>query len=209
MIRRSSILLKRLAGRNQRSYREVIGLIGTHHGAGVTYTGLMLAFYLGEELGKKIAYLECNRQKDMSLIQRAYEWSNEDEISFSYHQITCYREVKLDQIADILGEDYECVIVDFGTDFTGSRAEFIRCTRKIVIGGHSEWDQTKLREFAQAAQAIPGSETWMYLIPQANERTIVKIKNEIKHKVFSVPVEMEPTRLCRSSKLFIKELLRC
>jgi hypothetical protein len=208
-MKRRPILLKKLTvQKQQRICREVIGLMGTHHGAGVTFIGLMLAFYMGEELGRKTAFLEYNRHQDMRLIQRAYEWSNAEEYSFSYRQITCYREVKPEKIADILGEDYDCVIVDFGTDFTDSKNEFLRCTRKIVVGDGSEWNQLKLLQFAEATRAIRGNEAWLYLIPQAKERVISKMKRELKHEVLSVPMEPEPTRLSRSSKQFFKELLR-
>lgn len=173
--------------------REVIGLIGTHHGTGVTHTGLMLAFYMGEEIGKRTAFIECNEHHDMQLIQNAYEWSVERAESFSYNLITCYKGVDSKRISEIYGEDYDCIIFDFGTDFAANRDEFLRCQTKVVVGGRSEWDLQKLVRFKGAAEAIRGSDAWLYFIPQANEKNLLKLSKEIDRKVWAVPVTEEPT----------------
>ena len=200
------ILLDKIAGKHRG--REVIGLIGTHHGVGVTHTGLMLAFYMGEELGRKTALLECNDHHDMCLIQRAYEWSREEMLSFSFHQITCYPEVKNNCISELFGEDYECLILDFGTDIKTNREEFLRCGTKFVIGGRSEWDLQKLIRFSKASKTIRGSDTWQYFVPQANKKTILKIKNEIGQKVLQIPTNEEPTIPTHNTNRFFGELFR-
>ena len=173
--------------------REVIGLIGTHHGTGVTHTGLMLAFFMGEEIGKKTAFIECNEHHDLQLIQNAYEWGVERDAFFSYHLITCFKGANAKRISDIYGEDYECIIFDFGTDLEANKGEFLRCQTKVVVGGRSEWDLQKLVRFKKASEAIRGSDAWLYFIPQANEKRVLKLSKEIDRKVWAVPVTEEPT----------------
>ncbi len=204
-MKRKPILLKKFARKNQGRGREVIGLIGTHRGVGVTYTGLMLAFYMSEVLGKKTAFLECNEHHDMGIIQKAYEWSREEAYSFSFHQLTCFREVTPNRIAQLFGEEYDCYILDFGTDLIKNKEEFLRCGIKIVIGGRSEWDRQKLMQFAKASEAIRGSDTWLYFIPQGKDKAIISIRNEVKRKVFSVPATWEPTIPSRTSNYFFAE----
>ncbi len=187
------MLLAKAASSKQNVGREVIGLIGTHHGVGVTYTGLMLAFYMGEDLGKKTAYLECNQHHDMTLIYKAYEWTTKEDDSFSFHQVTCIKEVSKERLPQILADDYECIIIDFGTNFDANREEFMRCYRKIIVGGRSEWDLQKLTQFADNKKTIRGSDTWLYFIPQANNKRIRKIRNEGVKRVYAVPVISEPT----------------
>ncbi|MDD3173411.1 MAG: hypothetical protein PHF63_07095 [Herbinix sp.] len=205
-MKRKPILFNKLEASRLGLGREVIGLIGTHHGAGVTHTGLMLAFYMGEVLGKKTAYLECNEHHDMIRIQKAYEWSREDEFSFSFHLITCYSEVTPRRISEIFGEDYECIILDFGIDFTTNRDEFLRCSTKIVVGGRSEWDQQKLVQFSEVTEAIRGSDSWLYFIPQVNDKTITKIKNEVTRRVWRVPLAEEPTIPSRDTNRFFSRI---
>lgn len=201
------ILLKKLAQDKGGRFREVIGLIGTHRGAGVTHTGLMLSFYFGEELGKKTAFLECNHHRDMGLIQNAYEWNNQGETGFSFHRITCFKEVEADRIPEILGEEYECIILDFGTDLTLQQEELLRCTTKIVVGGQSVWDIHKLKEFIMNAEKLRGSEHWLYYLPRADDRTIQRLKKEVKRRVWAVPEVHEPTRPNYNARLLIKQSL--
>lgn len=192
-MRRKPILFDKVTKEHSGMGREVIGLIGTRHGVGVTYTGLMLAFYMGEELGRKTAYLECNESHDMILIQQAYEWSREEALSVSFHRVTCYREVSPERIAPIFGENYDCIICDFGIDLVKNREEFLRCGTKIVVGGRSEWDILKLAHFTDKVKTIGGSDAWLYFIPQADDRTVTRIRKEVVQKVWSVPTVEKPT----------------
>lgn len=206
-MKRKAMLIDKLYETHQGRGRQSIGIIGTHHGSGVTYTALMMAFYMGEERGIKTALLECNRHHDMSRIQNAYEWSHEEAYSFSFHQITCYKEVTQNNLSEILGESYETSILDFGTDFITNREEFLRCSTKIIIGGRSQWDQQKLSEFIQANAGIGGSETWLYLIPCADSRTINFLKGKLEQNIYSVPFEREPTMLSKNVVKLFEKLL--
>lgn len=186
--------------------REVIGLIGIRHGVGVTHTGLMLAFHMGEELGKRTAYLECNNHQDMSLIQGAYEWTSEEDDSFSFHLITCYKEKSKLSIPEIINEDFESIILDFGTDFITNREEFLRCDHKIILGGSSEWDYKKLMDFTEAVKTIRGSASWLYFIPQASDNRVKRIQNEVTGKVYAVPYKEEPTMPSRETRQFFNRV---
>jgi len=199
------ILLKKLTGERYGKGREVIGLIGTHHGVGVTHTGLMLAFYMGEELGKKTALIEYNKHHDFNLIQNTYEWNTDDKNRFTFHRIACWKDMRSERMSEVFNEDYECILLDCGMDFTTIREEFLRCDKKIVIGGRSEWDRQKLIRFVKASEEIRVNQTWFYFIPQANNLAISKIKNEIQRKVYAVPTTEEPTRPSGESNRFFEK----
>lgn len=206
-MRHKSILYHKILEKNPGRGREVIGLIGTHHGSGVTHTGLLLAFYMGEELNLKTAFLECNSHHDFDLIQEAYEWPEEGDSTFSFQQITCYKDMDLDKIPMIFGEDYECLILDFGTDFDNNKEEFLRCQTKIIVGGRTEWEQLKLLRFIQAKKMLKGNETWKYLIPQANEKVIAKMRQKSKCRIWSIPTTEEPVISSQSINRFFREIL--
>lgn len=203
------MLFERLMERDENYSREVIGLIGTHHGVGVTHTGLMLAFYMGEELGKKTAFLECNNHQDMSLLQVAYEWSREEQQSFSFHKINCFKEVPDNRIADIFSDNYECIILDFGIDFKENREEFLRCSTKIVIGGQAEWNKQRLIRFLKEVQTIRGSETWHYLIPYASPKVINNLKSEWNRNICAVPFQAEPTMPSKFTNQMFDKMFHC
>lgn len=172
--------------------KEIIGLIGTHPGVGVTYTGLMLAFYMGEECGKQTAYLECNDHQDMIAIYSSYQWKKEEEDSFFFHRVTCYPQVTSDQIPAIMNEDYDCIIIDFGCDYQSSKEELLRCHKKIVIGGRASWEGVSLLNFWDETKALPGGLSWQYFIPQASNKLIKEVKKEVKREISAVPFIEEP-----------------
>ncbi len=205
--RKSPILLKKLARGGRSVTAETIGIIGVHQGAGVTYTGLMLAFYLGEEMGQRTAYLECNKHQDMSLIEQAYEWQREEEDYFTYGRISCYKNVAAKKIPEILSEGYEYVVMDFGTDYAASREEFLRCTRKLVLCSSSEWNLGKLLQFVRNHKEEKGNENWHYLLPFARPSLTVRVKTLIKRRVLAVPLMEEPTRPTRSLGIFLRNIL--
>jgi len=190
----------------QRPRREIIGLIGTHPGTGVTYTGLMLAFYMGEVLGIKTAFLECNDHQDMNLIHMAYEWEVQDQTHFSFQKVTCYPKVERNHITDILGEDYECVIIDFGTNVIANRDEFLRCSLKFIIAGRSEWDRLKLLTFISNTSHLHGNNNWYYFIPQASEKMVNQLKQQINKNIRSVPPVEDPTIPTYLTNRFFYEL---
>lgn len=205
IMKQKPMLLSKLTQNNHGRFREVIGLIGTHHGVGVTHTGLLLAFYFGEELGKKTAFLECNGHRDMQLIEAAYDWEREEQNSFSFHHITCYKDVKPGQIPRILGEAYEYVILDFGTDIAANMDELLRCSTKIVVGGQSELDILKLKAFSQSVASIRGSEHWIYYLVRAKSRTMTRIRKEMMNIIWAVPDAQEPTRSNNNVRAMLKQ----
>lgn len=201
------MLFHKITNQYRLGEREIIGLIGTHHGVGVTHTGLMLAFYLGEELGRRTAFVECNDHHDMKRIFKAYEWQQDEEGSFFYHRITCYEEVRPGRIAEVLGEAYQCVVLDFGTDYMANRDEFMRCSTKIVVGGRSQWDIQKLDEFMNRTKTCLQREDWRFVIPQASSKRAVKLGRETGYKVWALPLNDEPTMPGTAVNRFFREML--
>jgi hypothetical protein len=197
------MLLNKIVKKRKNNTRMTIGILGTHPGAGVTYNSLMLAFYMGEELEKRTALLECSGHHDMSLVQSAYEWGGEESDSFSFHRITCFKEVTKNRISDILNRDYESFLFDFGSDFVENKNEFLRCDSKIVIGGRAEWQLKKTIRFIDQVRSIRGSENWLYLIPQAEPGIISRLKKETELSIYSVPFQPEPMLLTKAvNRLF-------
>lgn len=190
-MKKKPILFDRVIGRRH-SIRQVIGLMGVHHGAGVTHTGLLLAFYLGEELGKRTAFLECNCHHDLALVQKAYEWSREEADTFTFHKITFYKDVIPARLPELLNEEYECLILDFGTDFTSNRNEFLRCETKIIMAGSAPWEQEKLSDFLHSIQSIRGSESWHFLTVHAQRRDLLRLNKRTERNIYSIPYNPNP-----------------
>ncbi|CUH91717.1 hypothetical protein [Herbinix luporum] len=193
------ILLNKLQINKSYEAIRTIGLLGVNRGVGVTYTGMLLAYYYATEKGFKTAYLECNNHMDFQRLQEAYEWSREDEKSFSLDNITYFKQVTKKQLVDILSEDYECYILDFGTDFISSKEEFIRCDKKVIIGDNGVWNLSKMLAFLKSLDNIKGSKSWIYMIPFADRRVLMGMKDETDRFFFKIPFESDFTNLSKES----------
>jgi len=208
-MRHKPMLLSKLAARSNMAARFSIGLLGTHHGSGVTYTGLMLAFYLGEEMGKRTAFIECNRHQDMRLIEEAYEWTSSEKNSFSFRNITCYKELAMEQIPLIYAEEYEALIFDFGIDLSFSINEFLRCDKRVVLAGRTEWELARLKSLHERLKHASGKGSLIYLIRQADNKTIQRLSGELGCTVMSIPFAADPVALTRNIIRFFEALLCC
>jgi hypothetical protein len=207
-MKRKPMLLNKLSDKGKHGHKVTIGVIGAHPGAGVTYTCLMLAFYFSEEVEKKTALLECSGHHDMSLIQSAYEWGGEEYDSFSFHRLTCAKDAAGSRAADILNGGYECFLLDFGSNFTAAEKEFLRCDKKIVIGGRAEWQLRKTSSFIDQVRTIRGSENWLYLIPQAESGIISRLTKETGLNLYAVPFQPEPMLLTKAVNRLFDEIFK-
>ncbi|HHT88302.1 MAG TPA: hypothetical protein GX002_04755 [Clostridiales bacterium] len=202
-MKRKPMLLKKLTAGTYHTDKKTIGLIGINRGVGVTYTGMLLANYFGSEKRIRTAYLECNNHMDFSRLQEAYEWSTEDDNSFSLDKVTYYKQVSANRISEILCDDYDYYILDFGTDYSDYMDEFIRCSNKIIICDSAIWNQSRLFSFLEAAVDIKGSRYWIHMIPYAKRGLVNKLSNKTGKSFYKIPYEPDPTLLSREThKLF-------
>ena len=205
-MKRKPMLLKRLSESPYNKDKITIGLIGINRGVGVTYTGMLLASYFGEEKRMKTAYLECNNHMDFEMLQGAYEWSNEKDNCFELDKTTYYKQVSYKQIPEILGQTYDCYILDFGTDYRDAIDEFIRCGNKIIVGGTAIWNRIRMVSFIKNMESIKGSRNWIHMIPHAKGSFIRGLCNETNRCFFSIPYEPGPTSLSKDTIKLLNSL---
>lgn len=190
------MLFKKL--KNRKHCREkTIGILGVHNGAGVTYTGLLLANFISDELEKKTAFIECNENQDFRLLQNAYEWQEVEEDRFTFQQISFYKSVRENQVVDFRNDKFGCYIYDYGTKLDENSKEFIRCDKKLVICGGAVWNKRKLKKFIEQAKSISGSSDWIYLIPFADKKEIIRLRKELARDIYAVPMVQDPFYLSK------------
>lgn len=197
------MLLRRLLYNTGSKKAYTIGILGINRGVGVTYTGMLLSYYFSAEKRLNTAFIECNNNMDFELLQDEYEWSKEDNQSFSLDRITYYKQVSATSISDILNEDYQCYIFDFGTNYTSFKEEFIRCGSKIILGDRGLWNQRKMVTFLKSIKDIKGSKNWIHMIPFADRREVMKLANITERRFFRIRFEFDPASLSKETyKMF-------
>lgn len=208
------ILLKRISRNENQPGKLIIGVIGTHHGAGATHFSILLANYLSEWLGKNIAYIECCPQKDIEHMQNIYEGMSaqakertEENSSFIIHRVTYYKSVRPAEIAETMGGSYDCIILDMGMDFTKNKHEFFRCDKKFVVSSLAPWKQQELERFMENTTHINQSDEWLYMIPFGQNKEIKQVTKVFQRKFFEVPYEPDPFSLSAETIHLFQNLL--
>lgn len=208
-MKKNPILLRNIISGSVKTEKKVIGLIGTHKGAGVTHTSIMLASYLSKSKSYKVAYLEMCDEDDIKHL--LYAWDDWDEPleerQFCIYNTTYYRNVREPELIRILNEEYEYFILDFGTDFNKNKSEFLRCDLKLVIGSLTEWKRQKLFQFIENKKELPGFSNWKYLMVfgQMNDMRIAS--NELHIKLKSLGFEPDPFLISSKTKELFRKLI--
>lgn len=207
-MKKNPILISNIVRGKKRTDKVVIGIVGTHTGVGVTHTGIMLSNYLSEHKSVKTAYLEMNEEDDFKHLLYAYERCTEETMEqnhFHINHTTYYKNVRDSELVTIFNEDFEYLILDFGTEFNKNRSEFLRCDIKLVIGSLTEWKRHELFEFVEENSEMPGFVHWKYLIVFGQKRDLRIASHELHTKLEWIGFEPDPYVLSKESiKVFQK-----
>lgn len=193
-MQREPILMRKLT-KEKAQGKLVIGLIGTHNGAGVTHLGILLANYLSECLGQKTAFVECSPKNDLQYVERYFFDQSEDLYNHDYfiiRRVTFYKNRNLHGLPEIVGDKYDCVILDLGTDMVKNKSEFLRCDKKIVISSLAVWKMHELERFVSNNAHVKNSKQWIYAIPFSQSKPLKEGIKKLQRKIYGIPYEPDP-----------------
>lgn len=210
-MKRQPILMKRI----KKEYKQgklIVGITGTHQNVGVTHLGLMLATYLSEWLGHRTAYVEVMDKQPSSLDivrLKSYfygEEKSEEEEAYTVHRVTFYPQKNSKNLVDIMNDSYQCLILDFGSDWKNIN-EFLRCDIKIVVSSLAVWKKHKLTNFLTVAEQLKSSDTWIYALPFTAEKNIKAASKEFGKSMYGVPYEPDPFLLSQDMIHFFRKFI--
>ncbi len=209
-MRKEPILMKKLAGERIQG-KLIIGVIGTHSGAGVTHLGILLANYLSQYMGQKTAFLECGPKNELQYLEQYFFEEPEDSFkqdSFTIRRVTFYKNKSLQGIPEIVGDSFDCIILDLGTDMAKNKYEFLRCDIKIVVSSLAVWKKQELERFAANTTHIKNNEQWAYVIPFAQNKVLKEAAKKLQRKIYRMPYEPDPFVLSADAIYFFRRLIR-
>lgn len=148
--------------------KTIIGMAGTHNGAGVTHTGIAIAGYCRSILREPTVIIERSGNYDFCRIKNNHINSESPEmetgkISFNWKGITFVPENSEMKIADAVNLNFRYIIIDFGILLSRHRDEFIRCDKKIIVCNCSDWKIDYLEQFIRTWESEPGFSNWHFL----------------------------------------------
>lgn len=208
-LKRIPILKKQLATSGLFHGKLVVGVFGTHKGAGVTHFCLLLAQYASQYLGYKTAYIECYPGNDIRFLQEQQidEMSIKKEF-FCRQGVTYYPCVSEKRISEIMGDPYEFLILDLGSDFINGKSEFFRCDRKIVITSLTLWKRQELNRFRMNTEHVKNNNQWFYMAPFVSEKEIRLCFKELDINICGIPFQPNPLVLTAAVIHFFQKVLK-
>ena len=126
-----------------------------------------MASYLSGVKRLRTAAVEVGKGFDFEEIEEMYFGERGKTTSgkgFSLYDVDYYHVDDISGIGWIYGEGYDCVVVDFGTEYEKYMEELIRCSVKIVLGSVNMWRYQKYLKLCTYLESITGSGRWFHII---------------------------------------------
>jgi len=182
-----------------------IGVMGVGSGVGVTHFSIMLAGYEGAKLRKKVALVELNQSGHFREIQKAYEGREEEARKFRILDTVYYRDSSPQELTEILNEGFECIILDLGCDYRKNETEFLRSSKKIIVGSLCEWKKAGYVGFLEEHKGE--GDRWEYLSMPALPGEIRDMKAACGVRLRSIPFEPDPFVVRSENFGFFRQLV--
>lgn len=170
----------------------------------------MLGNYLGSKEKKKTAVIEFNKHNEFEEIQKfCTDDSNIGSLGdkFKIANTTYYKNVSEPTLLGILNEDYEYIIYDFGCDYEKNQNEFLRCSKKIVVGSLSEWKYTQYCIFLDNMAEERKKGKWEFLELFGNGYAMDNFRKKYKIEIKQIPFEPDAFMIHGCNFEFFNQLL--
>jgi len=171
------------------SNQEVIGIIGTGRGVGVTHFTVMTAGYLGGVLRKRCAVLEWNSHEDFQNMRKLCTKEQSQAGCFQLLEADYYERAGIDTLLLCKKSGYQAVIVDYGTVREGNLEEFLRCDRQFVLGSLTEWQLEAFLGFERKGKKAEKS--WKTLVSFGSEEARKNAEKRLNIPISRIPVSVD------------------
>lgn len=138
-----------------------IGIIGTHHGVGVTHTALSVASFLHFEKRKRVAVIELSGQSSLDCFGKQKE----------SHGAPCrVKGLSVFPSADSLlagtvrNGNFDYCILDLGCAPERRKQELLRCDIKLVVTDAAPWKPERRRNADRILDGVDCSKGWRVLV---------------------------------------------
>lgn len=167
---------------------EIIGIAGSSRGVGVTHFSIMTANYLYGVKNRRTVVLEWNDSGDF---QRIEEICCKNPVpkptseTFNILEVSYVKRAGKTELLKCINQEYDAIVIDFGSDFKKIREEFLRCNRKILIGSFSEWKIGAFIALISGKKSKDGR--WFFLAAPGNHH----MREEVG-KMFHITIRQLP-----------------
>ncbi len=209
---KKSNLFKKVEKESTERKQWIIGVIGTSAGLGVTHFCFMLAHYYSHWLGYKTACISYSPDDEYELVKEYYggkkEKSYDQMNSFFYQGMTFFHNITELEWVNIINDDFKCIIMDMGHEYSIQKNELLRCNKKIILTCLSPWKLDSLNLFLDEVQEVKFKEQWIYFVPNGQKDFKTKSYVDVPGKMLEIPLEPDPFYIGLKTVDFFSKILR-
>lgn len=185
----------------------IIGIMGTHRGAGTTHLAMMLSVFLGIVKGEKIALVEMNGRGCFRQARIIRSVLDAHKNKTFYKKISIFEQSELNDLGEIVSRGYSYVIVDFGSGYEANREPFLLCNVKIVVGSLSWWKLQHYVSFIAKSEGEQSGKFRIYLANCSTESGRKYLYGKFHIRVKEIPYVPDPYSLDGSALDFFDKLV--
>ncbi len=180
--------------------KRTIGVLGSERGTGVTHLCIALSNFISLESGGEVKLLDVSGTGELRQIKTAKEGR--------LFGVSYFPDTRKEQIPRLMSESYDYMILDFGNDSESNYAEFLRCTKKIVLGSFCPWKRQAYDRFMQFAKKEKNYADWEFCELFGKKEDKKEFKRLYGVPLRRIPFILNPYELGKDEFLFLKEFIR-
>lgn len=169
---------------------KVVGIMGVCRGVGTTHLTLLLANCMTNGIKVKTAVVEYNDHNHYLGILKESGIHRENISEFTYGGIDFYRNVREEQLSELIVCGYDMVIIDMQYGQKDAMREFLRCDLRVVVSGLNLWQTGALKTFLKNERLSPS--LYVCASHSCNSELAKIIQKEYGIKVKDIPTEKNP-----------------
>lgn len=185
---------------------RITGIAGTGKGVGCTHFSIMLLNYLAGFQRKKAVLLEFNRSGTFEILERVCTGRTRQDRKFRILDADYCKNAGQKELAGMLEQNYEEILIDFGSVDEAGWTEFLRCGNKFLIGSFSEWQQERFREFELQKRAVE-KKSWKSLAVFGSEETRKEFRRRYRIDAGRIPFSADAFVVTEDVRKFFETLI--
>ena len=184
---------------------QIIGIVGSGRGVGVTHLCVLMANYLHSGCGRRTAVLEWNGHGDFARFGAVCTEAG--------HLLDCYRIQGVDfyqrsssrTLARCIQDCYEIIVIDFGSLQEQDDAELLRCHKVYLLVSFSEWQDGAFGNCA-AWKERAVREGWQCLASFGSEESRLYWNKRHKPTVHRIPFSADAFTVTKEVMDWMKQI---
>lgn len=185
---------------------QIIGVIGSGRGVGVTHFSVLTSNYLCSGRGEKTAVLEWNHHGDMARLGNACTEAGRQETVYQIQEVDFYPEADELCLAECLRNRYQKIVIDFGAIQELKSAELLRCHKVFFILSFSEWQKGAFGE-TDTWQEWAIKNGWQCLAAFGSEESRIQWNKRRKPTVLRIPFSVDAFTVTKEQADWMKRLM--